>query len=102
MFTRTETKQKIISLLPKSKRDNWGYGANHIQDVAEKVLTKKEFNAYLKKSNKDVDACEGMDGQLFNGQYFDWRQFETQGVQILSAFLDYFDDVSLMKILGAM
>ena len=96
------TKQEIISKLTPFEQDNWGYAANRIQDIAEKVLSKKEFRSYLIESNKDMEECDGMDGQLFNGQYFDWKVFETQSQNIINAFLDYFSENQLAKILGAM
>lgn len=99
---RNELKQSIILKLSPFQLDNWGYGANYIQDVAEKVLTPKEFNAYLIKSNRDASECEGQDGILFNGQYFDWREFGYHQSMILDAFLDYFTDSNLQRILKGM
>ena len=97
-MTRKELKDGIILKLTPSQRVNWGEGANKIQDVAEQVLSKKDFREYLIKSSEDMSVCEGQDGVLFNGQYFDWKQFDYMSHNILDAFLDYFTDNSLKRI----
>ena len=93
---------KIVILNKVNLKQNFGYTLNHLQDVAEQVLTKKEFNAYLVKSSNDANMCEGMDGILLNGQYFDWRTFEFKQKEIVSAWLNYFDEEQLMKIANAL
>ena len=97
-MTRDEVKTKIILKLNEVERSQWGYGANKIQDVAEQVLSKKDFKDYLIQSNKDMNACDGQDGILFNGRYFDWKLFDSHGPIILGAFLDYFSDKNLERI----
>ena len=89
-------KQKIIAKLNLNK--GWGKCLNVIQDIAEKVLPKKEWLSYLKSSWEDAQACKGMDGVLLNGQYFDWRQFETHSREIVLAYLNYFSDEQLQLI----
>ena len=101
-MTRQELKANIVSKLTSIERDNWGKGANRIQDIAEQVLTSKDFDKYLRASNRDVNACDGCDFVVFNGQYFDWREFEYNSPIILGAFLDYFTNTNLQKILEAM
>lgn len=101
-MTRQQLKENIILKLNQFELDNWGYGANHLQELAESSLSKKDFNKYLIKSNRDMNACDGQDGVLFNGQYFDWREFSFKGPQIINAFLDYFTDDNLHSILEAM
>ena len=93
---------KIVILNKVNLKQNFGKTLNKLQDVAEKVLTKKEFHTYLVKSNLDADMCEGMDGILLNGQYFDWRTFEFKQREIVSAWLNYFDEKQLMKIANAL
>lgn len=93
---------KIVILNKVNLKQNFGYTLNKLQDVAEQVLSKKEFRAYLVKSSLDADMCEGMDGILLNGQYFDWRTFEFKQREIVSAWLNYFDEEQLMKIANAL
>ena len=101
-MTRQQLKEEIINNLNPFQLDNWGYAANHIQQLAEFALSKEDFNKYLIKSNRDMKACDGMDGQLFNGQYFDWREYSYRGPEIINAFLDYFTNDNLHSILSAM
>lgn len=75
---------------------------NHLQDVAEQVLSEKEFHKYLVKSCKDMDECEGMDGMLINGQYFDWREFNFKQCEMVYAWLGYFTDKQIARIGSAM
>ena len=87
-----------------SKTKNQGeFGAmlNYIQDVAEEVLTEREWDAYLEKANNDTEQCEEQDGILLNGEYFDWRQFKSQRFNIVKAYLRYFNQEQLNKILKA-
>lgn len=80
------------------KSTSFGVILNRIQDKAEKVLSEKEWNNYLRASSKDADRCAGMDGILLNGHYFDWKEFEVNKKQIVSAYLDYFSEAQLGKI----
>ena len=89
-------------ILCKVNLKDWGRALNKLQDVAEKVLPKKEFKSYLIKSNADMDKCDGMDGILLNGEYFDWREFTYKQKEIVSAWLRYFDEDQLMKIAKAL
>ena len=82
--------------------EDFGKTLNYLQDVAEKVLTKREFNRYLKVSNRDIQECDGMDGILFNGQYFDWKEFNYKQREIVSAWLGYFSPDQLHKIAMAL
>lgn len=78
-----------------------GATLNYLQDVAEQVLSEKEFTLYLVKSTKDMDECEGMDGMLINGQYFDWREFNFKQREMISAWLSYFSESQVDKIARA-
>lgn len=93
---------KIVILNKVSNNKSFGFTLNHLQDVAEQVLSKKEFHTYLVKSSLDANMCEGMDGILLNGQYFDWRTFDFKQREIVSAWLDYFGEDQLMKIANAL
>ena len=93
---------KIVILNKVNLKQNFGYTLNKLQDIAEQVLSKKEFRTYLVKSSLDADMCEGMDGILLNGQYFDWRTFEFKQREIVSAWLNYFDEEQLMKIANSL
>ena len=91
---------KIISKLDMSK--TWGVLLNQIQDIASDVLSLNEWSAYTKKANHDVQIAQDEDGVIFNGEYFDWRQFETHKVDIIKAYLRYFNESQLVKIYTAM
>lgn len=93
-------KQQILNRV--NLKQNFGYTLNHLQDVAEKVLSEKEFHIYLVKSSKDASECDGMDGILLNGKYFDWRTFSFKQREIVSAWLDYFTNQQLEKIANAL
>ena len=86
-MTNTDVIDIIIN---KVKKLDLGHALNHIQDVAEQVLTEEEFQRYLIDSSKDADECDGMDGMLLNGRYFDWREFNWNKDQMVKSYLDYF------------
>ena len=99
-MTRQQLKEKIINKLNPFQLDNWGYAANYLQEVAENALTAKEFRAYLMSSSKDMEECDGSDFIVFNGQYFDWKEFSYRSPEIINAFLDYFSDNQLERMLA--
>ena len=69
---------------------SWGALCNEIQDVAQQVLTTEEWNVVAQAQDRDANICEDWDGVLFNGQYFDWKEFETKKLDILKAYLRYY------------
>ena len=85
----------ILNKIDWSK--NWGKICNEINDVAYQVLTAKEFEDIRIKQNVDALDCADMDGVLFNGCYFDWRQFSNTKM-IVKAFLKYFTSKQLELI----
>lgn len=89
-------------IVKKVKPYDMGYSLNHIQDAAEKVLTPERWDAYLIASNIDADECEGMDGILINGEYFDWRSFGPKKDNIVRAFLRYFTPSEIELIAKAL
>ena len=89
-------------IIQKVKPLDMGHALNHIQDAAEQVLSESHWMRYLRASNRDYNACEGMDGILLNGEYFDWKVFETQKDDIVRAFLRYFDDSDIALIANAL
>lgn len=86
-----EITEKLISLFP-DKKNNWGKICNLLQNVAEIVLPKKQFEAYVRASNEDMAVCEGCDFVTFNGEYFDWKEFDYNRDNIIRAFLKYFSE----------
>lgn len=86
-------KEQILTKVNLS--DSFGKTLNKIQRVAMKTLSKKSVNRFLKVSANDAAECDGMDGILFNGQYFDWRLFNIKKKEIILAFLDYFNEEEL-------
>lgn len=85
-------------ILTKLKKLNMGKSLNLLQDIAERVLSKRRWREYLIASNKDVQECEGMDGLLINGRYFDWKEFETNKNSIIMAYLKYFTEEEVKEI----
>lgn len=98
METKDSKTMIVEKFNQKIKLGDWGKVLNSIQSAAEEVLDEKEFDSYLTKSNKDADDCDGMDGILFNGKYFDWREFKTKAKEIVLAYLKYFNDSQLKRI----
>lgn len=93
---RNELKNEIISKL--NPNYNWGKCCNEIQEIALKLLNKKDKEIYLKKTFRDSNMCEGMDCVIFSGKVFDWRTFNNRRNDIIFAFLDYFDNKTLEQI----
>ena len=93
-------KEQIISKYPNLDKEGWGAVLNSIQDVACEHLTKKSVTRYHIKSNFDAQMCEGMDGIILNGRYFDWREFKSKAREIVNAYLDYFNERELETILA--
>lgn len=91
--------EKIIQ---KVKHLDLGNSLNHIQDVAERVLSPRKWTRYVAKSHKDYVSCEGMDGILLNGQYFDWKEFVIHKDDMVKAYLRYFDESDIQLIAEAM
>ena len=88
-------KEKILEKV-NLKRD-FGYVLNELQDIACENLSKRSVNNYLRASCRDANACEGMDGMLINGHYWDWKEF-FKVREIVSAWLDYFTESELQTI----
>lgn len=76
------------------KSEGWGAIFNYIQNTAEKVLTKKEFNKFLEITGNEFEQCDGQDGQLVNGVYYDWKEFQTKRDEMVCGFIDILDKVS--------
>lgn len=93
-------KAQIVSKLNLAK--GWGKCLNKIQDVAEKVLTPQQWNTFLIRSNHDAEECEGSDFLMINGHFWDWREFDYKGGEIVFAFLDYFTEPQLKRILKSL
>ncbi len=88
-MTREELKANILSKLD-TQRKQWGVLCNEIQDVAYKHISTKDWNAYCISANKDFKTCDGSDFLCMNGHFWDWKEFDSSTVSIVSAFLDYF------------
>ena len=93
--------QEII-LSKVDLEQDFGKTLNHLQNIAKKVLSKKEFDIYLELAGDDIEECEGMDGMLLNGCYFDWKEFSYKQREIVSAWLSYFNETQLGKIAKAL
>lgn len=90
------------NILKKTKKLNMGQALNAIQDTAEKVLSKNRWQQYLVDSNADAEECDGMDGILLNGEYFDWREYGWNKNNIIKAYLRYFTENEIKQIALAM
>ena len=82
----------------KIKNKSMGESLNCIQDVAEKVLDKRRWRQYLIASSNDANECDGMDGLLLNGEYFDWKVFEVKKDNMIDAYLRYFTESEVKRI----
>ena len=91
-----ELKVSIIKKLDTSKP--WGKLCNQIQDVAYDHLSAKAWNSYIEKAARDSEECDGSDFLVMNGRYWDWKEFDTKTVEIVTAFLDYFNASALTLI----
>lgn len=94
------TKEKILKQF--NINGNWGEVCNDIQNIAFEVLPEKSLKKYNKLVGEDLEKCEGSDFVVFNGQYFDWKEFGYRSRDIVSAFLDYFSNTDLLKIAEAL
>ena len=92
-MTRSELKAQILSHLKIGS--NWGDACNVIQDVADKHLSTKAWNAYIIQAAKDMAECEESDFLVMNGKYWDWKEFGPCATEIVNTFLDYFGDADL-------
>lgn len=90
--------QEIFYLLDRSC--GWGHACNQIQNAAFHTLPLSEWNGVALRQEKDIQDCEGSDYLIMNGQYFDWKEFEIKEVAIIMAYLSYFTDLQLKKILN--
>lgn len=86
------------TIIHKIGVDNWGKTCNQIQEIAEKSLPKKSWIKYLEDTNRDMEICEGSDFVVFNGDYYDWKEFDIEKLKIVSSFLNYFSDTDLLLI----
>ena len=92
----TMTKYELLKHL--NMNQSWGEICNQVQDAAEKALTDAAWNTYIRKANHDLEQCEGSDFVLMNGQYFDWKEFDSKKTEIVLAFLEYFSGTDLYRI----
>ena len=90
--------EEIIKLVDLS--DGWGKACNQIQDAASETMTVLQWNAFALRQDKDMQECDGSDYIIFNGQMFDWKVFEPKKVEIVKAYLSYFSEPQLVKILA--
>lgn len=94
---RTELENAIIGKV--DFEDGWGSVCNTINDVAESCLSRRQFENVLIAQNKDFNECDGSDFVVFNGRYFDWKEFTIRAKEIVKAFLHYFNTSQLELIL---
>ena len=92
----------MLEILKKVEKLDLGHALNHIQNTAEKVLSKRRWYQYLVASSKDAQECDGMDYLLINGQYFDWKEFGWNKNAIVMAFLEYFTNDEIKQIAVAL
>ena len=85
-------------ILIKVKNLNMGQALDFIQSIAEHVLSKRRWRQYLIASSQDAEECDGMDGILLNGEYFDWKEFEWNKNKIILAYLRYFTEEEIRNI----
>ena len=88
---------EIIELLDLSQ--GWGKCCNQIQDAAYETMTVLQWNAFALRQEKDMNECEGSDYLILNDHYFDWKEFDRKAREIVMAYLSYFTEPQLIKIL---
>ena len=93
-------KDNLMFLIERDSKNEWGKWADLIQDIASELptMTKEHWDEIYAHMKTDIDACEGQDGTLINGNYYDWREYTTRRNEILRSFLDYFDDETLKGV----
>ena len=89
-------KEKLLEKL--NLNFTWGKILNKIQNVMLSCLDNEASNKILEREMEDTQLTEGMDCIIFNGQYFDWREFNTRKIDIVLAYLDYFNSNELELI----
>jgi len=88
--------EQILELVDRS--EGWGKALNQIQDAADVTMTTAQWNAFAAKQEEDFNACEGSDFLVLNGHYFDWKEFKIKEAEIILAYLTYFTENQLVKI----
>lgn len=94
--------KSAIILYYSTDTRTWGEILNEIQDVAYDVLSSQEYLEYYYKAQADEVECQVQDGILLNGDYYDWKEFTTKKMDIISSWLNYFSEDSLEKIYKAL
>lgn len=94
----TITVEDLIINKLESTHGGWGAILNRIQEAAEQVLPMKSLEDYINKAVKDEAASDGTNGVIFNGEYFDWKEFDAKRVQIVKAYMKYFTTGELNMI----
>ena len=86
------TKTEMIA--NQLNRKSWDIGMclNYLQSLMAVELSSKAFNRYLKLATQDANMCDGMDGMLLNGEYFDWKEFDWNKESMIKAYLRYFNE----------
>ena len=92
-----QKKLEILKLVDRSS--GWGKACNQIQDAADATMTVAQWNAFAERQAADFNKCEGSDFVVFNNQYFDWKEFKSKEADIILAYLSYFTDNQITKIL---
>lgn len=94
MTTLEKIKNKVKNL-------DFGKSANYIQGIAWEVCPQSSIKRFARAMSKDAEDCDGMDGMLLNGDYYDWREFTWNKDAMITSFLGYFTDNELEKIAQA-
>ena len=78
--------------------DSWSAATALIRNAAYNVLNNQEFKDHLDASEDDMHATIGCDYIIFNKHRFSWEEFDQRD-KIVLAFLEYFNEEQLQKIL---
>lgn len=100
-YDQTKTAaENLMALVELNQKNSFGEWANLIQDIAMDVpsMTEDHWDMIYDRMEADVQDTEGQDGILINGNYYDWRQFETQRNDMIRDYLRYFDDQTLKEV----
>ena len=92
--------ENLMVLVELNQKNSFGEWANLIQDIASELptMTEDHWDRIYIRMQSDIDATEGTDGVLLNGQYYDWKEFTTKRNDMIRDYLRYYDDKTLKGV----
>ena len=100
-LTENVSEEEIKKVIAKIGNKDLGKTLSDLQDTAFDLLDDKVLKKYSKAAQRDLDDCEGTDALYINGEAFDWKEFESRKVDIVKAWLRYFNDADASMLVRA-